>query len=79
MQFAAHIGPRRMLLAMAAAALVEASPHDHFWGLCWTGAAPTTWACCSCGCAKSWRWLGPGRSAESLERLAAGTPPHSWG
>ncbi len=37
MQFAAHIGPRRMLLAMAAAALVEASPHDHFWGLCVDG------------------------------------------
>ncbi len=31
-QFAAHAGPRRMLLATETAALVEASPHDYFWG-----------------------------------------------
>ncbi len=32
LQFAAHARPRRMLLATAAAALVEVSSHDYFWG-----------------------------------------------
>ena len=32
LHFAAHAGPRRMLLATANAALMEASPHDRFWG-----------------------------------------------
>ena len=31
-KFSSHEGPRAMLLASAGLELVEASPHDFFWG-----------------------------------------------
>ena len=76
LQFAAHARPRCMLLATAAAALVEVSSHDYYWGhgvdgsganQCASGASRSAAECnrvlCSC---VGWQQCGRrGRCAHS--------------
>jgi predicted NAD-dependent protein-ADP-ribosyltransferase YbiA (DUF1768 family) len=71
-QFAAHAGPRRMVLAMAAAALVEDSPHGHFWGRGVDGSSAKHLGLLLMRLRRELEAVGPSGPAESLEPGAPG-------
>jgi hypothetical protein len=74
LQFAAHAGPRCMLLATAAAALVEASPHDYFWGHGVDGSGANHLGLLLMRLRKELAAAGPGGRPSPAECLEPGAP-----